>query len=194
MPDGIYFICGAPDQEVEDSYAREVSFGAFIVALPTFKEDGSFTRDVECKPKSEITHLMGDLVIRKTLLSFAGYNDAVFVFSIKAYADDADGVEQKVYDNVAAIRFDAAGTKEYRIENAIPVFARVEVEEIYSGAIYKLVSDKTQTTEIVLDKDGVEPATVSFTNDYDDGDDASGGILNEFTYNEEGDAWILTKK
>lgn len=194
VPDGLYFICGAPVEETEDEYAREVDFGSFIVAMPTFNTTtGSFVRRVECMPKSEITHLLGDLVIRKTLLSFAGYDDAVFVFSVKAYAEDENGVEQLVYDNVVSIRFGAAGTNEYRIENKIPVGARVVVEEIYSGAVYTAVGDTTQTAEIVLDKDGAAPATVSFTNDYDDGDKGGGGVLNEFTYSEDG-GWTVTKK
>lgn len=195
VPDGLYFVCGAPVEETEDEYARKVEFGSFIVALPTFNEKtGDFVRKVECMPKSEIEHLKGDLVIRKTLLGFVGYDDAVFVFSIKAYLEDEDGVEQLVYDNVASIRLGAAGTGEYRIIGQIPVGARVVVEEIYSGAIYTAVSDTTQTTVIVLDKEGVAPATVSFTNDYDDGDNGGGGVLNEFTFSEESGGWTVTKK
>jgi len=196
VPDGVYFMCGAPVEETEDEYAREVEFGSFIVALPTYDSTAEvFMRQVECKPKCEVKHLLGDLIITKELLSYEPSSSATFVFSITATKEDKDGNVETVYSNYVSMTFTGAGYQEYRIENAIPVGASVTVTEVYSGTSYTIVGSATQTATILLKKDeNSETAKVGFVNDYDRRSGGGGSHLNEFTYDEGSGVWTWAEK
>ncbi|MGC4018054.1 MAG: DUF5979 domain-containing protein [Muricomes sp.] len=123
--------------------------------------------------------LYGDLRIRKTLASYdTSLKDVTFVFRIEGVRDG-----ENVYSNVVSITHSAAGTKEALVKR-IPAGAKVTVTEIYSGGSYELVSDPTQTAEILAEGMDGAPATVDFTNDYNEKLVPGYGVTNHFDYDE----------
>ena len=203
MPNGLYFVVGAPEEDVEDRYAREVTMTSFLVALPTMDETTqTFTDDVivDCRPKVEIEHLKGPLKIVKTVLKwettddYGSGSDVTFVFSVKVtWQDFADPTITHTKYNVAAITFSGTGTKEYTMPELYPVGAKAEVQEIYpiptgNDGDYYLVSGPVWDNDIdtiQLVKDEGDPiTTVRFSNTYNGGGNSGNGYLNESTYSQ----------
>lgn len=163
--------------------AREVSssqyiysFTPYLVSLPgnAYGQDGAddgWIYDVEVSLKPSREPLFGDLKITKSLATFnKTLGGATFIFQIEA---KKDGI---TYSDVKSIVFDAAGTKSITIAEKIPAGAVVTVTEVYSGASYKLTSDKEKTATIVAD----ETVEVNFTNDYDERLNSGTSVVNHF--------------
>jgi len=132
---------------------------------------------VYMKPASESE--VGDLEIVKTLTGYVPGQVGTFVFDVEA---ELDG--KNVYSNVVSITFTEPGTQTALVEG-VPVGSNVTVTEVYTGASYRLTTEKTQTTVI----DGMTTPSVAFTNEAVDGN-RGGAITNEFTYDEtNGWAW-----
>lgn len=210
MPNGLYFVVGAPVEAVEDRYARKVTMTSFLVALPTMiEETQTFTEDVvvDCRPKVEIEHLKGPLKIVKTVLKwettddYGTGSDVTFVFSVKVtWQDFVDPTITHTRYNVAAITFSGTGTKEYLMPELYPVGAKAEVYEIYpipgttgpgtdAEGDYYLVSgpewdDDIDTIRLVKE-DGDPITTVRFSNTYNGGGNNGNGYLNESTYSQD---------
>ncbi|WP_033153800.1 DUF5979 domain-containing protein [Pseudobutyrivibrio ruminis] len=136
--------------------------------------------DTEIALKCKATEIYGNLKITKELKT---YNESLgttpFVFEVEAFYGEGDNKEI-VYSNVFSMDFSEPGSREITVEK-IPANSTVTVTEVYSGASYKLTSDKTKTTTIVEN----ETSTVEFVNDYDDQTDI-GTISIENHFNENG--------
>lgn len=141
---------------------------------------GGWIYDLTVNMKPEIDDLNGRLEIVKTLRTYEASAPATFVFQVDW---DVDG---KHYSEVYSMVFDAPGARRLEIDN-LPVGATVTVREVYSGAVYTLVSEPEQTALIEADK----TARVEFVNDYEDSPPNGGGsITNRFTF--DGNTWNWT--
>ena len=94
---------------------------------------------------------------------------------------------QNVYSNVVTISFTEAGQKSVVIED-LPVGAEVTVKEVYTGAVYTVVTADTQTAVIPAN----DVVSVAFTNGYDNTDRDGGVVINQFDYNADS-GWGWTK-
>ena len=119
--------------------------------------------DAEIALKFDATEVFGSLTIQKTLTKYnKSLGTTPFVFEVEATYGEGDE-KVVVYSNVFSMDFSKPGSQEITVEK-IPANSTVTVTEVYSGASYKLTSDKTKTTTIVENK----TSTVKFINDYDD--------------------------
>ncbi|MBD5455466.1 MAG: hypothetical protein HDR23_03140 [Lachnospiraceae bacterium] len=160
------------------------TFSPELVALPSKPEEagvintansGDWIFDMEVFLKPEQNARYGALKIIKTLKNYNASNGpATFVFDVEAVWKD-----KNVYSNVVSVVFNDPGVKEIIVEK-IPVGAEVTVTEVYTGASYKLITEKEQTA--VITEDMVDPSFVSFTNDYDERQNGGHSITNCFKY------------
>ena len=178
---GMYLIVA---DEVKTPYFT-YSFKESLISLPNNYWYNSQSDDwiynlteknaVGLKPDRE--ERTGDLVINKTLTSYnATVGGATFVFHVNV--EKRDGT---VTNNVYKMEFTGAGNDSLTISD-LPAGAKVTVTEEYSGASYKLVSDKDQkqkTTIIAQEEEG-NPVSVSFVNKYNGGQNGGTGIVNRF--------------
>lgn len=176
---GMYLIVA---DEVKSPYFT-YSFKESLISLPNNYWYNSQSDDwiynltknnaVGLKPDRE--ERKGDLVINKTLTSYnATVGGATFVFHVNV--EKRDGT---VTNNVYKMEFNGAGNDSLTISD-LPAGAIVTVTEEYSGASYKLVSDKDQKTTIIAQEEEGNPVSVSFTNEYDGGQNGGSGIVNRF--------------
>ena len=129
----------------------------------------------------------GNLEITKILSNFESSEPATFVFDITASAGkNSEGQDIVVYTNVASLTFTGPDTKSVLL-TGIPVGATVTVTEVYSGARY--VAEVTEQTAVIQPADSQTPASVSFTNSYDNTGPGGHGILNSFTAVQSGDGY-----
>ncbi len=119
---------------------------------------------------------LGDLVVKKAVDRFETNTDATFIFQVVANVGDIE-----VYNDTVTLTLDTAGEKSATIADKIPVGATVTVEEIYGGADYEIVGSLTADTTILSKEDEAAPATVSFTNTYDNKLVHGYGILNNYS-------------
>lgn len=176
---GMYLIVA---DEVKSPYFT-YSFKESLISLPNNYWYNSQSDDwiynltknnaVGLKPDRE--ERKGDLVINKTLTSYnATVGGATFVFHVNV--EKRDGT---VTNNVYKMEFNGAGNDSLTISD-LPAGAIVTVTEEYSGASYKLVSDNNQQTAIIAQEEEGNPVSVSFTNEYDGGQNGGSGIVNRF--------------
>ncbi len=169
-----------------------------LVALPSTVDEisegvevntagGDWKYDITAVLKPSQRTASGDLHIHKTLSNYNVGSPVTFVFSITATLE-----EKVVFEDVASLTFSQAGTQTYTIVGKIPVGAQVTVTEIYSGAGYAISGASEATVTMSEQEDGSVSAEVSFTNDYNGENKVGYGILNKFTYGEDG--WQLTKQ
>lgn len=167
------------------------TFAPSLVSLPSKEaEDGVidtagpgdwlYDVSVTLKPQREVRY--GSLEIVKTLQSYETEDPATFVFQVDAVLDG-----QNVYSDVVALSFTAAGQKSTLIED-LPVGAEVTVREIYTGAVYTLITADTQTAVVPAN----DVVSVAFTNGYDNTNKGGGAVVNQFEYDAEG-GWGWTK-
>lgn len=169
------------------------TFTPYLVSLPTnnyyssgnddWIYDLTDTNVIGLKPEEHARY--GDLVINKTLANHNATTGkkATFVFQIDITPLKSDKTETRI----ESLDFEAAGNSSVTITK-IPAGATVKVTEVYSGASYKLISEKDQETTIVAtDKDAKgDLASVSFKNDVDDNMNGGYGVKNNFKLNENG--------
>lgn len=169
------------------------TFTPYLVSLPTNNYYSSGNDDriydltdtnvIGLKPEEHARY--GDLVINKTLANHNATTGkkATFVFQIDITPLKSDKTETRI----ESLDFEAAGNSSVTITK-IPAGATVKVTEVYSGASYKLISEKDQETTIVAtDKDAKgDLASVSFKNDVDDNMNGGYGVKNNFKLNENG--------
>ena len=174
------------------------TFTPYLVSLPTNNyyniEDEANRNDgwiydltdsnaIGLKPEEHARY--GDLKINKTLANHNATTGkkATFVFQIEITPLKSNKTETRI----ESLDFEAAGDSSVTITK-IPAGATVKVTEVYSGASYKLISEKDQETTIVAtDKDAKgDLASVSFTNDVDDNMNGGYGVKNNFKLNENG--------
>ena len=176
---GMYLIVA---DEVKSPYFT-YSFKESLISLPNNYWYNSQSDDwiynltknnaVGLKPDRE--ERKGDLVINKTLTSYnATVGGATFVFHVNV--EKRDGT---VTNNVYKMEFTGAGNDSFTIGD-LPAGAKVTVTEAYSGASYKLVSDNEQQVTIIASEEEGNPVSVSFTNEYDGGQNGGTGIVNRF--------------
>lgn len=142
--------------------------------------DWLYDVSVTLKPERDVRY--GDLEIVKTLQSYETDDPATFVFQVEAVLNG-----QNVYSNVVTISFTEAGQKSVVIED-LPVGAEVTVKEVYTGAVYTVVTADTQTAVIPAN----DVVSVAFTNGYDNTDRDGGVVINQFDYNADS-GWGWTK-
>lgn len=172
--------------------------------------DGEWVWDLTAymKPSQEMRY--GELVVTKTLDAFdtidydGGKLDVTpvtFVFSIKATKEnpDKEGEIITYVDKVIAFTFTGADSKTFMItedEKLLPVGAKVEVEEVYSGAGYELVnSDVNYDDKLVVpvEEKDYEPLTFTFENNYTNLSLVKGyGILNQYGQAADGNWYIVS--
>lgn len=174
------------------------TFTPYLVSLPTNNyyniEDEANRNDdwiydltdsnaIGLKPEEHARY--GDLKINKRLANHNATTGkkATFVFQIEITPLKSNKTETRI----ESLDFEAAGDSSVTITK-IPAGATVKVTEVYSGASYKLISEKDQETTIVAtDKDAKgDLASVSFTNDVDDNMNGGYGVKNNFKLNENG--------
>lgn len=174
------------------------TFSPVLIALPSKEADedgvvntsnpGNWFYKLTVDLKATKSNRFGSLEIMKTLLTYETKTPATFVFQVDAYEDDSR--LNCIYSDVVTMTFTDAGQQSLVIADKIPVGAYVEVTEVYSGAVYTLVTDKTQTAVISAD----DMASVSFTNDYDRTNGGGGAITNHFENKADGAGWNWTQK
>lgn len=176
---GLYLVEAESVQSSEYIY----HFAPNLAALPNNYygnpgADDTWVYDVDdMLLKPEQVERLGSLVIRKRLTAYnATFGGADFVFRV-----EAEKGGKSVYSDVVSLAFDAPGEKSLRIDG-IPAGATVKVEEIYTGASYRLVSDPAQTVVIVAEGEAGNPVEVSFENTYDERPNGGSGIVNHFKY------------
>lgn len=174
------------------------TFTPYLVSLPTNNyyniEDEANRNDdwiydltdsnaIGLKPEEHARY--GDLKINKRLANHNATTGkkATFVFQIEITPLKSNKTETRI----ESLDFEAAGDSSVTITK-IPAGATVKVTEVYSGASYKLISEKDQETTIVAtDKDAKgDLASVSFKNDVDDNMNGGYGVKNNFKLNENG--------
>ena len=167
------------------------TFTPYLVSLPTNNYyNGKDASDnwiynltgsnaVGLKPEQHVRY--GDLVISKKLENHNATfgNKATFVFQI-----DITTPDEKTETRIEELTFNAAGNDSVTIKK-IPAGSTVIVEEIYSGASYKLTSENKVTATIVANDEkeagqASETAVVSFTNEHDGRTNGGYGIKNNF--------------
>lgn len=183
---GMYLVLAEESQGQMYSF----TFDPYIVAVPgnlyyTVSKDApdEWVYDVEAGLKPHWERLPGELVITKTLDSYATITGAVtFVFQVEG-VDPLTG--DSLYSNVVAMTFDRPGVRSETLK--IPVGAQVTVTEVYSGGSYQAVTSPNQTVTIVADQLGTvetEHVTVNFTNTNDDRLIPGNGVVNSFSSTE----------
>ena len=153
--------------------------------------DGTWVFDVNVYLKPSFESRFGKLTINKQVqvledrLNDQKITPMTAVFRITGWSDDKK--TNKVYSNVASIT--VPDGKPVTLDR-LPVGAYVEVEEIYTGAGYKLV-DSSPASVIIPSPDDKEAAEVSFTftNTYNDELKKGYGVMNSFTKTENSWAW-----
>ena len=120
----------------------------------------------------------GDVKVTKDLKTYESSSEkATFVYSVKATVK-VGKKNVTVYDGVVTLDFTTATTASAVIEK-LPAGAVVEVEELYSGAVYDLKTgpdwDAEDQTIVADDMIGV-----AFSNDYNGEITQGHGILNEY--------------
>ena len=168
------------------------SFNPYLISVPNNYYYGTgndawvyeLTGDNAVGLKPERQERLGDLVINKTLSSYnASAGGAYFVYEVSVKRLGEETAETNVYK----ISFTGAGSDSLTI-TGLPAGAEVTVKEVYTGASYKLTTEAEQTTTIKAapDEGDYEPASVSFTNTWDEGKKNGGtGVVNTF-YREDG--------
>lgn len=169
------------------------TFAPSLVSLPSKEADengnistagdGEWLYDLSVTLKPQREQRSGSLEIVKTLQTYESKDPATFVFQV-----DVRLADRMVSSDVVSLSFTAPGQKSKLIEN-LPVGAVVTVTEIYSGAVYQIVTAEKQET--VIPAGGV--ATVEFTNDYDNSDKGGGAVVNQFDYDAEAQRWNWTQ-
>lgn len=177
---GMYLVVA---DEVKSSYFT-YTFKESLISLPNnYWYNGGGNDDwvyeltgsnaIGLKPDRE--ERLGSLEINKTLTSYnATVGGATFVFHVNV--EKLDGT---VTNNVYKMEFNGAGNDKLII-NDLPAGAKVTVTEAYTGASYKLVSDKDQKTTIIAQEEEGNPVSVSFVNEYNGGQNGGTGIVNRF--------------
>lgn len=176
---GMYLITA---QEVKSPYFT-YTFKENLISLPNNYYYSGGTDEwiydltdnyaVGLKPQRE--ERKGELKIKKSLTAYnENVGGATFVFHVKI--EKMDGTATT---NVYKKHFNGAGNDSLLIEN-LPAGAEVTVTEIYSGASYTLTSANDQQTVIIAKEDEGNPASVSFTNTYNGGQNGGSGIVNRF--------------
>ena len=167
------------------------TFPPSLISLPSKEADadGNITTDgpgewlynfsVTLKPEQEIRY--GSLEIVKTLQTYETKDPATFVFQVEATLGEGESA-QKVYSDVVSLSFTAPG-QETELIKKLPVGAHVTVTEIYSGAVYSLVTADTQTAVIPAN----DVVSVAFTNDYNNTNKGGGAVTNRFDYGGNGE-------
>ena len=184
---GLYLV----DAQQTLSDSNQYDFKPYLISLPNnyYYTSGNddwvydLTGNNAIGLKPEKTDRYGDLVITKLLDAYNATNGgATFVFQIEASKTDVDTEETKVvYSDVVSMTFTNPGTDSITIED-IPAGADVVVTEIYSGASYTLTSDASLEVVIIADGEEGAPATVNFSNTYDDRHNGGNGVVNHFAY------------
>ena len=194
ITDYIKEVTGADGEKELVTIARSgeytYTFAPSLVSLPSKEavdgeintaNPGDWLYDVSVTLKPERDVRYGDLEIVKTLQSYETDNPAKFVFQVEAVLNG-----QNVYSNVETISFTEAGQKSVVIED-LPVGAEVTVKEVYTGAVYTVVTADTQTAVIPAN----DVVSVAFTNGYDNTDRDGGVVINQFDYNaDSGWGWM----
>ena len=160
-----------------------------LIALPTKAPDangiistsnvGEWEYNLAACLKPERERRLGAIEVTKTLLTYNQGNEGAFVFEVTVELDGAT-LSRKAY----SLSFTDAGRKSFRIED-LPAGAVVTVTEVYSGAVYKLITENDQTATIIAD----DTVGVGFTNDYTGTHRTGGSIENRFTKGEDGWEW-----
>lgn len=195
ITDYIKEVTGADGEKELVTIARSgeytYTFAPSLVSLPSKEavdgeintaNPGDWLYDVSVTLKPERDVRYGDLEIVKTLQSYETDDPAKFVFQVEAVLNG-----QNVYSNVVTISFTEAGQKSVVIED-LPVGAEVTVKEVYTGAVYTVVTADTQTAVIPAN----DVVSVAFTNGYDNTDRDGGVVINQFDYNADS-GWGWTK-
>ena len=194
------YITQVTDEENRDwiatrAYSREYTytFAPMMIFAPYKEggntawgitdEDGNYGHNpwipnpqISLKPEQDPRY--GSLDIVKNLLSYERGGQAAFVFEVKTLLDGEESIRY-----VSIVFDDNPGQKHVLLED-VPIGATVTVTEVYSGASYEVVTDKSQTVTIEADK----VAEVAFTNDYNEERKSGGSLTNRFTYTE-GNGW-----
>ena len=158
---------------------------------PATTDAGEWIYDVEVFLKPSFESRYGKLTINKQVqvledrLNDKKITPMTAVFRITGWSDKTK--TNKVYSNVASIT--VPDGKPVTLDR-LPVGAYVEVEEIYTGAGYKLV-DSSPASVIIPSPDDKEAAEVSFTftNTYNDELKKGYGVMNSFTKAEDSWTW-----
>ncbi len=182
---GMYLV--VPEASVNEEQTVRYSFTPYLTALPSseYAAAGAGSDDWDYEPviglKAEGEELTGSLVIRKTL---SNYNVSLGAMTCVFQVEGHDGDGRLAYSNVISLTLAGAGDANAQTAKltGIPAGLEVTVTEIYAGGSYEVQGDAVQTAVILSDErvgDG-EPATVSFTNNYDGGNRGGYGVTNHF--------------
>ncbi len=199
ISDYITTVTNESGEETMDTIANSAeytyTFSPSLVSLPSKEAEpgqpantagtGDWLYDVTVSLKPERAIRFGSLEIVKTLQQYEVKDPATFVFQV-----DATLRGEKVFSDVVSISFTpgSPNQKSKRIDN-LPVSAEVTVKEVYSGAVYHVVTSDTQTAVIPAN----DVVSVGFTNDYSTTDKGGGAVTNNFTYSASENKWDWIK-
>jgi len=160
-----------------------------VETTPATTDDGAWIFDVTVflKPSSETR--FGKLTINKQVqiledrLNDQKITPMTAVFRITGWSDNTK--TEKVYSNVASI---TVPDGEPVTLDRLPIGAYVEVEEIYTGAGYRLVNGSPESV-IIASPDQEAQVEFTFTNTYTNELKKGYGVMNSFTKAENTWTW-----
>ena len=175
----------SPSDLRDDKWKIDDKIDSFVMTPSMMTSDAAAegwltTVEVMLKPQRE--YRLSSLVIRKRLDSYQAGRAATFVFRVSGKLDD------KTYENVAAITFtNEGGLKQVVLDN-IPVNMEITVEELTGAATsFIAVGDTVKTT--VINPPNQVAASVEFENDRGNEEPHGHGVDNKFIYNEKSKTW-----
>lgn len=188
---GLYLV--AAGKTCDENYEREYSFTPYLISLPGNDYDPKVENssdvwkyNITVGLKPQITRLLGNLEIRKTLSERSlteGTEGATSVFHV-VVTDEKSGVKQEIYNNMVAFRLREAGQEDTITIGKFPAGARATVTEVYAGAGYEAGGESVRDNIVIVsDKavaEGGTVATASFTNKPDGTLTGGYGIVNHF--------------
>ena len=190
---GLYLV--AAGKTHDKNYQREYSFAPYLISLPDNRFDPNdpqskdeWLYDITVGLKPEVTRMLGDLQITKTLSDvnkLEGDEGASCVFHV-VVTDTKGSQEKEIYNNMVAFRLKEVGEKDTITIGKFPAGAKATVTEVYAGAGYEAAGDLAKKdiviiSDMAVDKNKDSVATADFINKSDGTLTGGYGIVNHFT-------------
>lgn len=88
VPDAIYYIRLVKHEDVDLSYNRVVNMASFVVPMPSLNDDGTFSREHNCRPKCEISNTV-HVFVKKVWKDSGHENERPQMITVSLYRDNS---------------------------------------------------------------------------------------------------------